>query len=652
MKQIVPGPPVMEVCIHHGAHEIGGSCVEVREDGSRIILDVGRPLGAESGAQISVGPLFDHGPVPLGVFISHAHQDHWGLLDQVPPEIPIFMGAATERILREAAFWTTGFERANVQHLDHRIPIDVFPFRVTPFLNDHSAFDAYSLLVEGRGPRLFYTGDIRGHGRKQAIFEQLLRQPPAFVDAMLMEGTNIPIDGDHDLGDPSEAAVEAACVETFRSATGLALALYSAQNVDRLVTLYRATLRADRDFVMDLYTASIAEATGSPNIPRPSEGWPRVRVYVPSWQRARVKQAGEFQRVDRIKPFRVFEDDLAKEPSRYVLSFSRPSGSALAKAGALEGAVAVWSMWDGYLDEPRGQALAAFLATHDIPLVQHHTSGHASVEDLKRLVAAVRPGRIVPIHTFGGDRFDAIFEDVERRGDGEWWQVRPTPGISTVLRETISWRVVATMTALFPGRIRVTETHPGGGGLYDCLTLELKPPTKRCERIDLNRHGSAHVMRGDRLDSIPDFWDRCAASEDVREEIGELCRLAGLRPATKPSRPTTKQGFCFGVMADIAAALAHDPRRWRWEGPIDEYFWTLREDVLDRFPRVQAEAVAKDPTRYWILQGEEAPALIMDLEGVVHLLDGGTVRVGSASGLDGGSRAIVAASRILERAFR
>ncbi|MEI7525437.1 MAG: hypothetical protein WCJ95_13950 [Mariniphaga sp.] len=39
----------MQVCIHRGSKEIGGSCVEVVADsGERIILDLGLPLDAES----------------------------------------------------------------------------------------------------------------------------------------------------------------------------------------------------------------------------------------------------------------------------------------------------------------------------------------------------------------------------------------------------------------------------------------------------------------------------------------------------------------------------------------------------------------------------------------------------------------------------
>ena len=416
----------MRVRIHRGAHEIGGSCVEVEAAGARLVLDVGRPLDAERGAHVplpDVAGFVEADPSLAGVIISHAHQDHWGLVGQIPPGVPLYLGEATQRILQEAAFWTNGLVVSPTGYLAHRQTFDLGPFRVTPYLNDHSAFDAYSLLIECGGKRLFYTGDIRGHGRKVGIFEELLRKPPTAVDVLLMEGTNIrPSAGvGESQSQKTEADVEAACVERFRATKGMALVVTSAQNIDRLVTLYRATLQADRDFVMDLYGAGVALATGNPNIPRPGPDWPRVRVYVPLWQRVKVKEAGAFERVQQIKPYRVFEEELAVNPARWVTTFSLSSAPQL--TSCLAGASATWSLWAGYLEEPSGAKLKSFLADSDISLEVHHTSGHASVADLQRLAIALAPKRIVPIHSFGGHRFSEYFAGVDQRADGAWWDV-------------------------------------------------------------------------------------------------------------------------------------------------------------------------------------------------------------------------------------
>jgi ribonuclease J len=69
--------------------------------------------------------------------------------------------------------------------LRHRKPIEIGPSTITPFLNDHTALDVYSMLVEA-GRRLYYTGDFGAHGRKRGIFDQLLREPP-LVEVLLTE---------------------------------------------------------------------------------------------------------------------------------------------------------------------------------------------------------------------------------------------------------------------------------------------------------------------------------------------------------------------------------------------------------------------------------------------------------------------------------
>jgi ribonuclease J len=80
-------------------------------------------------------------------------------------------------------------------------------------------------------------------------------------------------------------------------------------------------------------------------------------------------------------------------------------------------------MWPGYLEEAKQKALLVFLEERSIPLTIEHTSGHASIPDLKRLAAALAPNRVVPIHSFGSDRFDDLFDGVEQHPDGEWWEV-------------------------------------------------------------------------------------------------------------------------------------------------------------------------------------------------------------------------------------
>ncbi|HRZ83447.1 MAG TPA: MBL fold metallo-hydrolase [Candidatus Hydrogenedentes bacterium] len=41
-----------------------------------------------------------------GVLVSHAHMDHYGLLEHVHPDIPVWMGPGTEKLIALTAFYT------------------------------------------------------------------------------------------------------------------------------------------------------------------------------------------------------------------------------------------------------------------------------------------------------------------------------------------------------------------------------------------------------------------------------------------------------------------------------------------------------------------------------------------------------------------
>jgi ribonuclease J len=139
-----------------------------------------------------------------------------------------------------------------------------------------------------------------------------------------------------------------------------------------------------------------------------------------------VKESGEFDRVNKIRDHRVFPDELAASPERLIYHVPSSTARELVRTGALnEAGAAVWSLWDGYLAMPSGKAMRSLLASHNISLTSIHTSGHASVPDLRRLVAAINPGRVVPVHSEATDRFSELFANVEHHVDGEWWSLEP-----------------------------------------------------------------------------------------------------------------------------------------------------------------------------------------------------------------------------------
>lgn len=409
--------------VHRGTQQIGGTCVELEADGARLVLDLGLPLDADEISDDllpDVDGLRIEDPTLSAIVISHGHGDHWGLLPLCKPRIPIAMGAATARIMSAAAPFVPNFFVPDVSfELSDRKTIQIGPFSITPHLVDHSAYDAYALLIEAAGRRLFYSGDIRTHGRKGALVERLINHPPRNLDTMLMEGSSL---GrlDEITQFPTETEIEARLADSFKL-PGFVLISASAQNIDRMVSIYRACKRTGRTLLLDLYAMEILRATGNANLP--NVGWPNLSVYVPEYQRRQIVKSQRFDLLEPYKAARIYRETMADIADKTVMLFRPAMARDVEAAGLWGSARAIWSQWDGYLKEGPGAKLKMDLATRNVPLEIIHTSGHASIVDLKRLASALNPRKLIPIHTFEADSFARYFANVTRRVDGEWWDV-------------------------------------------------------------------------------------------------------------------------------------------------------------------------------------------------------------------------------------
>ena len=174
----------MQVTVHKGSHEIGGTCIQLSSGKTTILLDVGLPLSKDS-QPVDVSRL-----AVDAVLVSHPHQDHFGLMASLPPGTPIYMGKLARRLI-DAPQVFLGKDRYALDFHDFKAwqPFTIGAFTITPYLVDHSAADAYAFLIEAEGKRLFYSGDLRSHGRKGMLFENLVKRPIRDIDVLFLEGT-------------------------------------------------------------------------------------------------------------------------------------------------------------------------------------------------------------------------------------------------------------------------------------------------------------------------------------------------------------------------------------------------------------------------------------------------------------------------------
>lgn len=407
----------VRLTVHRSAHEIGGNCIEISTaDGSRIILDAGRPLDAPEGATGLLPKSLNLAGSVNGVLISHPHQDHYGLLDELPPSWPVYCGKASESLIRlTSGIFGTAPQNPFINWLGGE-PFEVGPFKVTPLLTDHSAFDAYMLLIEVAGKRILYSGDFRLHGRKSKLVKGLMNHPPASIDALIMEGTNL----GSDKSCASETDLENQFCELFKATPGRIFAAWSAQNIDRTVTLYRACKKTGRTLVVDLYTAEVLELLADfGQLPKP--GWPNLKVVITSSFARMYRKTSRDEFVGRMAKFGISAGKLAETPSKWVV-MTRPSlMTDFEKNGVVPSPQDAWSwsMWRGYLKGQDGSKVGKWFDEHMCPANHIHTSGHASPVDLRRFASSINPKVLIPIHGVAWNSDAEGFPAIRRLVDGE-----------------------------------------------------------------------------------------------------------------------------------------------------------------------------------------------------------------------------------------
>ena len=392
----------MKVNIRRGATQIGGSAVEITaNNGARIVLDIGIPLDAKENTPDllpDIAGLRNKTDDLLGVLISHAHADHYGLGRWLDERIPIYMSDAAAKIIRaqrdhlKQKGRTDCFAFDKTQPLTDRKPVAIGPFKITPFAVDHAAYESFAFLVEADGKKLFYTGDFRAHGRMAGRTNKLMRNPPRDVDVMLMEGSSLERLNPNQHFE-TEADLEAKFAKIFTATPGLAMVHQSSQNIDRLVSVFRAARKTGRTLVLMPYTGLVLMRTGNKNLPNFT--WDGVKKICKTPR----------------KRHEISTSDIAHAPGKYVCIIGCNT-SHLQSAGLLNPSSAyIYSMWAGYRKDFAEKTVNT-MTEHNVQMHDVHTSGHADIPTLRTMVAAVSPRILVPIHTFKPEMFEKLFGDL------------------------------------------------------------------------------------------------------------------------------------------------------------------------------------------------------------------------------------------------
>ena len=429
----------MQIKIYRGSDTIGGSCIEISHKERRIIFDLGTPLMDNSGKEINSAfikkPTIKNGVLPdvkglysdakpsvAAVLLSHAHLDHSGLMDYIHKDIPIYINRDIKVGIEIGnIFYKDDMKLLNVlEHsklFEYWKPFNIGDFKITPYLIDHSAYGSTAFLIEANGEKIFYSGDLRAHGRKSITFEKLLTDEKLKnLDCLLLEGTTL--GGKHNIGFETEHDVEEEFISICKEQNNITFTQSAGSNIDRLISFYRAAKKCNKTLVVDLYQyhllTELKKANPTSKLP-PFTNDKHLKVFYSFSHADKIVKSIGVQTLYKYKSAKISKEEIVKDKENIILRLSQYEMSRIAdeilKSSDLENANYIYSMWSGYLE--RNDYFAEFASKYNLEIKEIHTSGHAYKKDLLRLAEAIKPKTLIPIHTLNADEFVKEFDNVK-----------------------------------------------------------------------------------------------------------------------------------------------------------------------------------------------------------------------------------------------
>ncbi len=445
----------MKLVIHRGTHQIGGSCVELEASDTRILLDFGMPLQDASGSDFNErgiegkslktliddkvlfdikGLYRDSQPSIDAVFISHSHKDHYGFLPYINPKIQVYLSKGAYELMRALNIFLPEPKWTNINtpiFLRHKRIVKIGAFSVMPYLVDHSGFDAMGFLISetATGKTILYTGDFRAGGWTKKRYNDFINKPPMRVDCLLMEGTMLAREGGKY---PDEPAVVQGVIEAIQKSANTVIPVYcSGQNIDRIVSLYKAARKAKALLVVDPYTAYMLKVAGEISDSIPQIEWDSIRVFVANYGRGdiyinKISNSNRKEMMISLGRKKIKAFDFTGLKQKALLLMRNTMIPVVEKIPQIQGSTLIYSQWEGYIKKEKHDARKfwEFIKRNHMIVEYVHTSGHATLEKLKEFAAKVKARQIVPIHTEYPERFKEHFGSaVVCYNDGQGFEV-------------------------------------------------------------------------------------------------------------------------------------------------------------------------------------------------------------------------------------
>jgi ribonuclease J len=378
-----------------GLGEIGLNCMLFDDGRSALLVDAGLRFPDETmmGIDYVVPDFAALGEVAgrlEGLLLTHGHEDHIGAVPFLLREVslPVHGTRLTLGLLRHRLAEHGLEEEADLREIRRDGSFRLGSFDVEAFPVCHSIPDAVGYVLRNGGRTYVHTGDFKlddspPDGVPTALPRLARIAAEEGVTALFSDSTNVEREG-HSL---PESFVGEALEEIFRNAPGRVVTAMFSSNIHRMQALLDAAARTGRrvalcgrSMVRNLETALDLGYMRLPHpeilvpVERAEELPPRTVAVLTTGSQGEPRSVLTRIALGEFRHFKVRPGDTAVLSSKFIPGNER----------------AIFSVIDRL-------ALAGAEVLYDT-ISEVHVSGHASRDELKAMIEAVRPAHFVPVH--------------------------------------------------------------------------------------------------------------------------------------------------------------------------------------------------------------------------------------------------------------
>lgn len=317
-------------------------------------------------------------------------------------DIPVYVEQKSRIIYEILNDFTSKQKNRETVDMKFEEKILIKDIEITPFIVDHSAYNSSMILIESQGKRILHTGDFRNHGYKGKLLIPTLKKIGK-IDCLITEGTSFSRNQEKCI---TEKELTFKAKEIFKKYNQVFI-LQSSTNIDRITSFYKASIASNKNFIEDLFTASITTSINM-KIPNPIS-FKNVYVWMPLKYRRKPKSFKDKYFV----PLKQYSksSSVYNDYAMLIKTSMIDDMNLLKEKGKITNSCLVYSMWNGYKD--MNESFEKFLSKINdlgITSIDLHTSGHADISTIKLVEEITKPNLVIPIHTTEKNKAREIFD--------------------------------------------------------------------------------------------------------------------------------------------------------------------------------------------------------------------------------------------------